>query len=265
MELNHSEKLDEVLKNGYANKIADFLPSLVEDYDMQKSIYGDLYIHYSKMMDAKLVDQFNSSIDFDYKYMVDIIKDYNAIGVRRELLVTNEPNTNNTTLDYKSMLIAVISSGFDGYVSDLIAPKQLCSYDYTKGNVYDEMLTDLMPEVDLEDNYDDGYIARLNEAIEIDYNTGLNRKPVVSVTLPMAGLYGLTTPMETYSYLYRTVKHSLKSGYRLSEDKASRISNILACSSNKNIYNHRDVISDIVVTADISNGIKVLYTLMQGV
>jgi hypothetical protein len=247
MELNHSEKLDEVLKNGYANKIADFLPSLVEDYDMQKSIYGDMYVYTIKSLSPELISIFQNAINTDHESYIETL-----------LELELKP-------DYYNMLIAVISSGFDGYVSDLIAPKQLCSYDYTKGNVYDEMLTDLMPEVDLEDNYDDGYIARLNEAIEIDYNTGLNRKPVVSVTLPMAGLYGLTTPMETYSYLYRTVKHSLKSGYRLSEDKASRISNILACSSNKNIYNHRDVISDIVVTADISNGIKVLYTLMQGV
>lgn len=50
--------------------------------------------------------------------------------------------------DYKNMLISVISSGFDGYVSDLIAPVELCSYDYTKGNVYDMMLTDLMPNAD---------------------------------------------------------------------------------------------------------------------
>ena len=129
---------------------------------------------------------------------------------------------------YNNMLISVISSGFDGYVAELIAPVELCSYDYTKGNVYDEMLTDLMPEVDLEDNYDDGYIARLNEAIIIDYNTGLNRKPILHIYVSMPVICNLSHK-EIYEIVYRTVKYKFKETHRLSEDKASRVANILAC------------------------------------
>lgn len=262
MELNHSEKLDEVLKNGYANKIADIIPNILDDYFLQKSIYGDLYIHYSKMMDAKLVDQFNSSIDFDYKYMVDIIKYYNTIGVGQELLVTNEPNTNNTTLDYKSMLISVISSGFDGYVADLIAPVELCSYDYTKGNVYDEMLTDLMPNADSLNHINDDYKARLDEAIIIDYNIGLTRKPILHLCVSMPVLFNLNH-REIYDVVYRTIKFQFKKIHRLSEDKASRAANILACKCARDIYNNRDMVTDINVTINISVGIEVLYTLMD--
>lgn len=162
---------------------------------------------------------------------------------------------------YNDMLISVISSGFDGYVADLIAPVELCSYDYTKGNVYDAMLTDLMPDANSIDYQDDSYVTRLNEAIIIDYNTGLNRKPILHLCVSMPVLFNLSH-IEIYDVLYRTVKFQFKEVHRLSEDKASRVSNILACKASKHIYNNRDVVTDINVTINITNGIEVLYTIM---
>ena len=162
---------------------------------------------------------------------------------------------------YNSMLISVISSGFDGYVADLIAPLELCSYDYTKGNVYDMMLTDLMPNANSLNHINDDYKARLDEAIIIDYNIGLTRKPILHLYVSMPILFNLSHK-EIYDIVYRTVKFQFKEIHRLSEDKASRVSNILACKASKHIYNHRDVVTDIDVTINISNGIEVLYTLM---
>ena len=66
MELTYSKMLDEVITNGYANKIADFLPSLVEDYDIQKSIHGDMYIHTIKYISTDMVKVFKNVISFDY-------------------------------------------------------------------------------------------------------------------------------------------------------------------------------------------------------
>lgn len=163
--------------------------------------------------------------------------------------------------DFNKMLVEVISSGFDGYVAELIAPEQLCSYDYTKGNVYDAMLTDLMPNADTFNHINDDYKARLNEAIIIDYNTGLNRKPTLHICVSMPVLCNLSNK-EIYEIVYRTVKYKFKETHRLSEDKASRVTNILACKCSKHIYNNRDVVTDINVTINITNGIDVLYTLM---
>lgn len=66
MELTYSKMLDEVITNGYANKIADFLPNLVEDYDIQKSIHGDMYIHTIKYISTDMVKVFKNVISFDY-------------------------------------------------------------------------------------------------------------------------------------------------------------------------------------------------------
>lgn len=242
MELTFSRKLNMVIENGYANKIADFLPSLVEDYDIQKSIHGDMYTYTIKSLTPELISRFQNAINTDHE---------SYISTLLELEI--KPN-------YYDMLISVISCGFDGYVADLIAPKQLCSYDYTKGNVYDEMLTDLMPEVDLEDNYDDAYIARLNEAIVVDYNIGLNRKPVLNLLIGMPVLFNLNHK-DIYDTVYRTIKYQFKKTYRLSEDKASRISNILACKSTKQIYNNRDIVTDINVSINLTTG-ELLYTLL---
>ena len=163
--------------------------------------------------------------------------------------------------NYKAMLISIISSGFDAYVADLIAPVELCSYDYTKGNVYDMMLTDLMPNADTFNHINDDYKARLDEAIIIDYNTGLNRKPILHLCVSMPVLFNLSH-REIYDVVYRTVKFQFKEVHRLSEDKASRVSNILACKASKHIYNNRDVVTDINMTINITNGIEVLYTIM---
>lgn len=163
--------------------------------------------------------------------------------------------------DYKAMLISIISSGFDGYVADLIAPVELCSYDYTKGNVYDMMLTDLMPNVDSLNHINDDYKARLDEAIIIDYNIGLTRKPILHLYVSMPILFNLNH-REIYTILYRTVKYQFKETHRLSDDMASRVANIVAVKTTKEVFNHRDVVTDINVTINISNGIEVLYALM---
>lgn len=163
--------------------------------------------------------------------------------------------------DFNKMLIEVISSGFDGYVAELIAPVELCSYDYIKGNIYDAMLTDLMPNADTFNHINDDYKVRLDEAIIIDYNTGLNRKPILHIYVSMPVICNLSHK-EIYDIVYRIVKYKFKETHRLSEDKASRVANILACKCSKHIYNNRDVVTDINVTINITNGIEVLYTLM---
>lgn len=257
MELNYSEKLNKVLENGYANKIADIIPSLLKDFILQKSIYGDLYIHYSKMMstETELVDQFNNSIDIDYDYMSDMIKYLTSVDVGQELtrvIMKSNPNDGSEhIMDFNSMLKEIISSGINGYVYDIIAPRELCSYDYNKGNVFDLMLTDLMPI----DNINDDYRVRLEGAIVIDYNMGLNRKPIYHLLVSLPVIYNLTHN-EIYNIVYRTIKFNLKEIHRLSEDKASRVSNIAACRCTNIIYKHRDIVTDVALTINIADGIK---------
>ncbi len=157
MELTYSKMLDEVITNGYANKIADFLPSLVEDYDIQKSIHGDMYIHTIKYISTDMVKVFKNVISFDY-------------------------------------------------------------------------------------------------------NKWINRDMInISISLPV--LINLNH-REIYEMVYRTIKFKLNEDARIDKDKASRASNILACSCTRYIYNNRDIMTDIDVTVDISKQIKVLYTLL---
>lgn len=68
---------------------------------------------------------------------------------------------------------------------------------------------------------------------------------------------------DIYDVVYRITKYNLKMKYGLIEDKASRISNILACKCTKTVYKHREVVTDIDLTIDISNGIKLEYSVLS--
>lgn len=62
-----------------------------------------------------------------------------------------------------------------------------------------------------------------------NYGTiGLSEKPLLNICVSMPVLCNLSHK-EIYEIVYRTVKYKFKETHRLSEDKASRVANILAC------------------------------------
>lgn len=66
----YNAMLDEVVCSGYANKIADFLPSLVEDYDIQKSLHKNVYTYtISSITNDNILNAFNNAIIYDYSEM----------------------------------------------------------------------------------------------------------------------------------------------------------------------------------------------------
>ena len=66
----YNAMLDEVVSSGYANKIADFLPSLVEDYDIQKTLHSNVYTYtISSITNDNILNAFNNAIIYDYSEM----------------------------------------------------------------------------------------------------------------------------------------------------------------------------------------------------
>lgn len=90
---------------------------------------------------------------------------------------------------------------------------------------------------------------------------GLSEKPLLNICVSMPVLSNLNHK-EIYDVVYRTIKYQFKETHRLSDDKASRVANIVAVKTTKEVFNHRDIVTDINMTINISNGIEVLYTLM---
>lgn len=66
----YNAMLDEVVCSGYANKIADFLPSLVEEYDIYKILHNNVYIYtLSSITNNSMLNAFNNAIIYDYSEM----------------------------------------------------------------------------------------------------------------------------------------------------------------------------------------------------
>lgn len=66
----YNAMLDEVVSGGYANKIADFLPSIVKDYDIQKALHTNVYTYtISSITDDNILNAFNNAIIYDYGEM----------------------------------------------------------------------------------------------------------------------------------------------------------------------------------------------------
>ncbi len=69
--MNHSEKLNFILENGIANKVADFIPRICNDSDLHmeiaENVHGtSLYYKETDSMDEKTVEIFNNCIEMDY-------------------------------------------------------------------------------------------------------------------------------------------------------------------------------------------------------
>ena len=74
--MNHSEKLNFILENGIANKVADFIPRICEDSDLlmeiAENVHGkSLYYKEIESMDEKTVEIFNNCIEIDYKNYIE--------------------------------------------------------------------------------------------------------------------------------------------------------------------------------------------------
>lgn len=70
--MNHSEKLNFILENRIANKVADFIPRICEDSDLlmeiAENVHGkSLYFKEVDTMDEKAINIFNDCIDRDYE------------------------------------------------------------------------------------------------------------------------------------------------------------------------------------------------------
>lgn len=71
--VDYSLLLDEIITNGFADKVAFFHPSLVMDYDIEKSIHGDMYRYKTSIMDEQSKEEFNLCILSDYEEMSKVI------------------------------------------------------------------------------------------------------------------------------------------------------------------------------------------------
>lgn len=74
--MNHSEKLNFILENGIANKVADFIPRICEDSDILMELAENVHkksLYYKEIesMDEKIVEIFNNCIEIDYKNYIE--------------------------------------------------------------------------------------------------------------------------------------------------------------------------------------------------
>lgn len=96
--VDYSLLLDEILTNGFAEKVAFFDPSLVMDYDIEKSIHGDMYNHKTSIMDEQLQEEFNLCILSDYEEMSKVISWCSDEGFDK---IINQRNGKNITIELK--------------------------------------------------------------------------------------------------------------------------------------------------------------------
>lgn len=96
--VDYSLLLDEIITNGFADKVAFFDPSLMMDYDIEKSIHGDMYIHKTTIMDEQSKEEFNLCILSDYEEMSKVISWCSDEGFDK---LINQRNGKNITIELK--------------------------------------------------------------------------------------------------------------------------------------------------------------------
>lgn len=99
------------------------------------------------------------------------------------VIMKTNTSTGEKEVDFNAMLIELVSSGYAGKLEGVIYPRRLCDYDYSKGDIFDSLLTDLMPE-DSDDVRPTLFMVNdIKDFIIKDYNYNLTRDKTIAMKI----------------------------------------------------------------------------------